>query len=241
VQEWCSADGSRKGFLDAAQAAGLNVMLEISLLNGGPTTPQGVRDCMRPYKTHPALYGWMVTDEPDVAGHPPAAVLAAYQAAKAEDPAHPIAVTITCEPAAKVNCKEYVNAADAVHVDWYPVNYGLPAADAVARAIRRARRIVPAAKRLNPIIQTFDWKQEFGPPRHNGGKTRPPTWQEVRDMGLAGLREAKNATIIWLYCYCDHKSPAKLPEYNKAVWDNLPAITTAWQAWTSAARSRRAP
>jgi hypothetical protein len=229
--EWAHPDGRTTAYLNAAQAAGLKVMLELAFQGGGASDHAQLTAYMTPYKSHPALHSWSLTDEPDLGGRNPAQILAAYQHAKTVDPAHPISLTMTCEPSAAVYCAQFANSADVINLDWYPVNYGLPAADFMASAVRRGRGVVPVGKPLNPVVQTFDWKNALGTPPYDSGKTRVPTWQEVRDMSLVALREGKNSTAVWFY-YFGTSAGQGMDAFNKPAWDNMATITAAIQAWT---------
>lgn len=85
---------------------------------------------------HPALFGWIFGDEPDLEGNAvePAAILAEYQAIKAADPAHPTLLTLTSGFFSEMDppdwmggdrsrYHDYAAATDAVGFDLYPV-YG---------------------------------------------------------------------------------------------------------------------
>lgn len=218
--QWAGQNSGSLGYLDAAQAAGLGVYLELAWQTpGGCFTQADLVARMTPYLGHVALKGWMLCDEPEQRNVSPASVLQAYQWAKAIDPVRPMLVTMSWEKELNPNSWHtasalYVPACDLVGEDRYPVPYGLPGENFVRAAVQVAK----AAAGSKPVVadlQAFDWNGAFGP-------SRPPTPAEVQAMGLAA--RAEGVTRLWLYQY------GELVTECKPVWDGLAAITAAWRA-----------
>jgi hypothetical protein len=237
AHEWCSADGSRIGYLDQAHALGLKVLLEIAYKGGGPTSYQGVRDCIRPYKNHPATYGYGGVDEADLRQMTPSDIQGLYQAIKAEDPNHPASIVLTCSELdvnSPYHCSKYVfPEIDVYYHDPYPCNYGEPCADYVRSWFRRSRGwIQPSSKPMGIILQGFNWMNEFG--QINGQNSRYPTAVDVKQSGLNALAESGNAPVIFIYAWGGHKEnpPRSFDQFMPDSWTQMLDMTTAWKAWT---------
>ncbi len=106
-------------YLDEAQRVGIRVMLDRhthpSLWE--PPDMAELRQDVQAHKSHSALYGWYIADEPELLedSEPPDYFEPIYNTIKIEDPNHPIALIHANNPQ-----DEYVNVYDVLMIDYYP-------------------------------------------------------------------------------------------------------------------------
>jgi|GEM_PF-6036679 len=116
--------------------------------------------------SHPALFGWIFGDEPDLDGNAvePAAILAQYEAIRAVDPAHPTLLTLTSGFYREMDPPDwmegdrsryhaYAAATDAVGFDLYPV-YGWCRPDWLYRVGAAQEELVTS---YAPDRATYQW------------------------------------------------------------------------------------
>lgn len=88
-----SLDWTEDQMLDWLDTAHENGLMTFVSLNGA-TLDDGkvkkIKNVVRTYKDHPAVYAWYLADEPYAASVSPADLIALYEWIKAEDPNHPV-------------------------------------------------------------------------------------------------------------------------------------------------------
>lgn len=105
------------GYLDRARDLGVKVILDMRFFNPALSTSQFANG-INTFKNHPALYGWYIADEPELATDRTAtinAVATYYSLLKANDPGHPgfgvHSGTVS---------HSFAPLEDLIGVDWYP-------------------------------------------------------------------------------------------------------------------------
>lgn len=112
-------------YLDAAAAAGVKIMLPVNpnleQVKAGDVAQ--IKEKIRTFKNHPAIYGWYIADEPDLRQTPAKLLVSVYQAVKEEDPTRPIAIAFNTNLS---RIKKYADAYDILMYDKYPCLEGYP-------------------------------------------------------------------------------------------------------------------
>jgi hypothetical protein len=178
--------------LDAAQAAGLRVLATPNTQAGPKFNPNAVRQAVKAWDRHPALWAWYLVDEPDLNQISPGQVIQAHRCVKNAG---------ACKPTALVlyqgyEALHYGNLADITMIDRYPVPW-LPLAN-FGQHINLTRLGLKRNKPLIAVIQAFDWKScpEMLPGETN---LRPPTGAEMRCMTYEAL--ARGATGLFYFAF----------------------------------------
>lgn len=201
------------GYLDAAYAAGLQV-----LASPGTMAGQAAFDCrrageiIRQVDRHPALAGWYLADEPDLHRIAPAEIERAHRCVRAAGSRHPTAIVLFNGNQAA----DYAGITDWLLMDRYPIPW-MPLAD-FGKHLRQARFAAGPDQRLFAVVQAFDWSRY---PDWLPGRTalRPPTFEEMRAMTF--LARVHGATGLLYYCFDDGRwDLRKEPE----VWQGLQRI-----------------
>ncbi|MBE7062174.1 MAG: hypothetical protein E7390_00070 [Ruminococcaceae bacterium] len=169
--------GSMKTFLDAAQTAGLRVLVP---LYGGNMLPAGhyvnrerTEAIIKEYKDHPAVLGWMIQDEPflQMRNEPENVrqlLLDSYLLIRSIDPYHPTYMT-----ADHYSAEHYVdigNACDIIAPDQYPIGSGQAVTDVYAN-MAEVNEAVRGRKPVYALLQTFAY-----------AGSRQPTIDELMHM-----------------------------------------------------------
>jgi hypothetical protein len=197
-------------WLDAGAAAGMRAFLGfgyrgdnksdfITRLARGqaPLEHRQMTQYIERWKTHPALLGWYIYDEPSLAGRTPEEMAYLYKMADDIDPYHPKLQCLVFWTDARFN-----DTFDVLMPDPYPIRAeGSRPLRSVAEAIRAARRTVGDRKPVWPVLQWY---------RYEGGRFPNPT--ELRCMAfLAVAAGAKGMT--WYSFYHGYKdNAAQWPE-----------------------------
>lgn len=165
---------AREGLVVLAQPAGLGV-------SGIPAADR-----------NPALGCWYVADEPDMARHPPAEVVARIRELRRAGARKPTVLTLWGGREAD----QYGRLADWLMIDRYPVPW-LPLAD-FPKHLRLGRYAAGPGRPLIPVLQAFDWKafpKQF--PARPG--LRPPDHAELRAMAFLSLLEGARGLMFYTY------------------------------------------
>jgi hypothetical protein len=171
-------------FLDAAWSNHLAVL----------TTPPALPADLRRLDRHPALWGWLLQDEPEMARVPPARVLEAHQWVKGNGAKKPTALILFHGHAAL----DYANLADITACDRYPVPW-LPLCS-FGQNLRMVRLALGKEKPLLAIIQAFDWQHAASSlPDADPASLRPPTFEEMRCMTYLALVHQANGLMYYAY------------------------------------------
>ena len=201
-------------FLDAAQSHGLGVLAEPGDAAGPKLNGQVVRNTVRRFDRHPALWSWYLSDEPDLNGIPVEEVRRVQREVRRAGGAKPTSLVVFEGP----SLSEY-HQTDILMVDRYPIGW-----HPLAAYFQHLRHGGVAAgvgkRRLYGVVQAFDWSYyrdilDVIP----GSPLGPPTRDELRCMvygswilGVEGL---------FFYAYDDGRW--KMSEHPE-VWNGLSAV-----------------
>jgi hypothetical protein len=169
-------------YLDAAQAAGMKVILEPyrKIVKAGDI--KGLIQFVRKFKEHPAVFGWYLSEEPERKGILPQILESSYQAIKAESPDKPIFVLFHPQlwSPPPIPFKSYWKAFDIFMGEWYPSHYQETEFsnkfDVYAASLRKA----PSFAGVRPFMAVL---QAFGRDNskiNSNSKWRYPTVREQR-------------------------------------------------------------
>ncbi|MBI4178742.1 hypothetical protein HY522_04845 [bacterium] len=184
-----------KDQLDAAHRLGLRALVNIS---PGPDTDAWIQK-ISGLKSHPALFAWMIYDEPDVNRKPVEQVAWAYRTLKSVDPAHPVYQTLY-NP---YRYADYAPYCDIFAVVPYIVTKKTPL---VADDYRRLHQFIALAKNIvkdkpvHVVLQSFAGLPAW---------PRPPTPNEL--MSMAAVASAAGAEGYAFYAYSSNE-PWPLPD-----------------------------
>jgi hypothetical protein len=192
-----------KAYLDAAQKVGVKLSLEIysPLVETGNIS--GVRDFIRTYKSHPAVYGWYLYDEPDLKKPTPLSpdlLTNVYQAIKAEDKSKPVALIFN-DPN---KIEYYSNAMDILMWDSYPCEEGVSEFQWVNSYRLTLNKVVAIAYAKNKIF--WNVLQAYGTENNK----RFPTKAEFRYMFYLSVLAGADGLLFFSH-------PRSLPSWNKSV------------------------
>jgi hypothetical protein len=182
-----------KIFLDAAEKIGIKVLLEIyrSLVESGDIS--GVKDFIRTYKNHPAVYGWYLYDEPEVKKPTPLSpelLIKVYQAIKAEDRSKPVAL-VFADPN---KIEPYADAMDILMWDWYPCHEGEREFHWVSGYRQNLYRVISLAdakkKKFYSVLQAYSDKKL---------KLSLPTKAEIRYMFYLSVMAGVDGILFFMH------------------------------------------
>lgn len=180
-------------YLDAAQKNGIKVFLEPyrELVKAEKTS--AITEFVRIYKQHPAVAGWYAFDEPVVNEVSPETLAITYQAIKAEDPKHPVAVVFAGSQRKKV--PQYWNSMDIYMIDRYPLFYSKPEFDNLRdfRKWMQEAAYYAGDKPFWPVLQGFG-EQQDGKPKY---RRRLPTATEERYMFYTAVLAGADGLIFY--------------------------------------------
>lgn len=172
-----------KTYLDAAQAAGMKVLLEPyrnKVKNGDIAA---VNKFIRTFKQHPAVFGWYLYDEPRPSKVSPQTLKSVYKAIKAEEPNKPVAIVFGRGEFAS-EAKNYWNAFDIFMVDIYPIHYDKIEFDGLETFKKEIEDAAIAAgeKKFWFVLQAFGQEEDLKPNLLKKRRWRLPTAAEERYM-----------------------------------------------------------
>ena len=173
-----------RDYLDNAQSQKIKVLLQFypGLVKKEKT--ERVKQFVRAFKDHPALFGWYSYDEPELHNVSPKTLESVYQTIKAEDSSHPVAVVFN---GSVRKIKPYSNTFDIFMYDKYPCWYGEPEFSNSPTGIDYFRKRMTAAGNYAqknelifwPVLQAYGrHKQDIEP----NAKRRFCTMAEERYM-----------------------------------------------------------
>ena len=180
-------------YLDAAQKNGIKVFLEPYRESVKAGDTNAVTEFVRTYKQHPAVAGWYAFDEPNVHKVSPQTLEITYQAIKAEDPNHPVAVVFATQHISKV--PPYWNAMDICMIDRYPIFFNKHEFNNLADFGEWMQEAAYYAgnKPFWPVLQGFG-EQEDGKPKYRRGL---PTAAEERYMFYTAVVAGADGLIFY--------------------------------------------
>ena len=185
-------------YLEAAQAAGTTVMLEIPEALVKAMDVVRIKQFVSAYKDHPALEGWHLADEPSINSTvgplSPQNAITLYKAIKSVDPVDPVSITF----ASGEESRPYLPALDVLQHDDYPFKAWSREFTNLDRWKRFTFWMSYVARQNNkpfiPIMQAF------------GGSNlqpvmgyRAPTAREMRYMVYSSLAALSDSTYFWSF------------------------------------------
>lgn len=177
--------------LDEAHAAGLRAIVNIA--PGSFPDSAAWQKRINQLKSHPAVFAWVLYDEPDLNRKPVAEVAAAYRTIKSLDPAHPVYQTIW-NP---LRYAEFAPYCDIFAVVPYVVTKKEPLKDEdymmVHQLVGLAKKIVKR-KPVFAVIQSFAGLPAW---------PRPPTPRELKAM--VATASAAGADGFAFYAYTSNE------------------------------------
>ena len=182
-------------FLDKSNQVGVKVLLEINrpLVESGDIA--GIKDFIRTYKNHPAVYGWYLYDEPEIKKPTPLApqfLERIYQAIKEEDKSKPVAI-VFADPH---KIELFVNAMDVVMWDRYPCMLGESEFERLPAYRRDFYTVISIAnlhnKKFYNVLQASNEKQS---------NKRLPSSAELRYMFYLSVLAGADGLLFWMYYF----------------------------------------
>jgi hypothetical protein len=188
--------GDEHAYLDAAQVAGLKVVLEIDRKLVKAESSADVRQYVSRYKSHPALYGWYLADEPsinsDLGPASPEVAGELYRVIKDEDPKSPVAVAF----AKTEQAEDFRQAMDVMLFDDYPCREGKPEFDGFEDWWGRLQDQAAVGAEEGgfiPVLQAFGENAQ-GEPQFG---RRLPTPAEQRYMVFSSVQAGATGLLFW--------------------------------------------
>jgi hypothetical protein len=189
-------------YLDSAKASGVKVLLEIPRPLVKKMDVPGVRAFVSAFKSHSALRAWYLADEPSLSQSlgplSPSNAKVLYQAIKAEDAGHPVAIAFS----SREDPRPYLPATDVVMHDHYP--FYAPSAEFKGldrwtfKTFWTGAQAKQNGKPFYPVIQAFggtNEEPELG--------LRAPTAAEERYMIYSALQAGANGLFFWTFYRSD--------------------------------------
>lgn len=183
-----------RAYLDAALVTGVRVMLMIDRTLVMKEDLAKIRAFVARFKSHPAVSGWHLVDEPTIGPDlvSPESARKAYKAIRAEDPTHPVAIVFGIYE----DARPFVGAMDVLMFDAYPCVAGRPEFSNLPKWWTRIKDRADIARRVGayiPVLQGFGEDQYD---RHFLGK-RLPTAAESRYMAFASIAAGADGLVWW--------------------------------------------
>ena len=211
-----------RAYLDRAAAANIKVVIEIPRDDVKRKRTEQVIQFVRELKSHPATYGWYLYDEPKPTTITPDDLKQIYQAIKAEDPKHTIAIAFN----RLFRIPQYFEAFDVAMYDKYPVLYNSP--EFAGFYNDTFKKLVDTAVSLTQgkdfwyIVQGYGENKD-GTPRNN---KRLPTMAEERYMVYCTILARVDGLFFWAHYVSQQQwIDSVLTPIIKELQNYLPAIT----------------
>ncbi len=208
-----ATDEEAKAYLDAAQRAGLRVLMGIQQEAVQNQDLAIIEQRVRALQGHPALFGWQLYDEPENPAYgrgqplPPEHLLRAYHAIKRLDAIHPV----TTAPNAAIDDQyEYLNAADTMLLQYSALPPGLYEYpwDSLEH-LRDAHRssfstLASKGKPFIFVVQAYNLANDpdmwpFVPNHPPKSRGRYPTKEEMRFIAYSGIVHGAKGVIFNCY------------------------------------------
>ena len=213
-----------KAFLDRASGAGIKVLVEIPRLQVKRDHRWLITQFVKKLKSHPALAGWYLYDEPEYVQLSPRLLERVYGAIKTEDPEHTIAIAF-----GKLNrVRNYLKALDTVVYFNYPCYDDTPQfcnfeSSGFGQLSANAAQFAKAQKNFWMVLQGYG-EDKNGKPRNN---RRLPSFEEERYMIYSSILARTNGLLFWAH-YLSQQSwiDSVLTPLVRELQEYLPAITS---------------
>ena len=203
-----------RSWLDNARAAGLGVLAFPGVTAGPQFDREKGAKVLQAFDRHRAVWGWYLSDEPDLHRIDPVHVAEACRWWKQAGATKPVAITVYHGATAA----HYGVEADVVFVDRYPVPWQ-PLAG-FSQQLQLARLAIGPKKKLVGVVQAFDWSYHtdaISAP----GPFRPPTYDELRCMTYCAL--VQGADGLFYYTFDDGRW--RMREH-LGTWRDLHAVVS---------------
>ncbi len=183
-----------KSYLDRALASGVGAMLMIDRAWLMKLDLPRVRSFVERFKSHPALYGWHLIDEPTIGRDvvSPDNARKVYEEIRSVDRDHKVAIVFGIYE----NARPYVGAMDVMMFDAYPCVAKRPEFSGMPRWWQRLNDRAAIGRRVGgyiPVLQGFG-EDIYG--RYFLGK-RLPTAAESRYMAFASIVAGADGLVYW--------------------------------------------
>lgn len=215
-----------RAYLDRAAAAGIKVMVEIPRLEVRRDHRWLITQFVKNLKTHPAVYGWYLYDEPEFIKLSPRLLERVYQAIKKEDPQHTVAIAF----GKLIHIRKYLKALDTVIYFKYPCFYDSPKFCNLQNGIFRKQATTAAfiaRKQSNFwfVLQGYGEDKDGKPTRFN---RRLPSFEEERYMVYSAILSPANGLFFWTHYLSQPQwINSVLTPIIKELQTYLPAITSS--------------
>ncbi|MEG4577109.1 hypothetical protein QUA56_31225 [Microcoleus sp. N3A4] len=198
-------------FLDEAEKIGIYVLTEFELV---PTVDP--IQVVNKFKDKPVILGWSIADDVDSNkdGFTPNQILDLHCKFKTADPAHITYISGSKEK----KIANFINTADAIGVQAYPVGENLPL-NTVKYMISIARDAAPKNRLIIGNVQSFRWY-------HEGAKV--PNFDEIRNMTYQAILAGAKGIIYYTY-YDEEWSLREHPD----LWLGIKSLVPEMQAISS--------
>jgi hypothetical protein len=191
-------ENTRK-LLDMAQQSNMKILLSMRPKRGTFEDVKKYFDTVvKPVLDHPALLGYLSSDEPAWSGESQEKLLKLYNYFKKTDPYRP--VWINYAPRNSIKClAEYNKSCDITGVDIYPIpdNKHSGIADktltSIGKYTERMRKTVADRKPVWMVLQGFAWGHIPG----RRPQTRYPTHKELRFMVYDSIVHGAKGIGLW--------------------------------------------
>ncbi|MGQ9733085.1 MAG: hypothetical protein ACUVX8_17640, partial [Candidatus Zipacnadales bacterium] len=184
VVAWGNTPEGAQQALDAAQTAGLKVILELSTYLRGEYNPQGLFQVINHVRDHPALLAWYTVDEPS--GMQLEWCHAARDIIAHNDPDHPVYL-VSCNPD---EFAQYTTSTDIFAIDPYPIPHA--PIEMVTMWMKAAQEAVADSQPVWLVPQCHNLAAYRDPTQGRG-----PTAEEERCMVYQGLIYGAKGVIYY--------------------------------------------
>ncbi len=215
-----------KAYLDRAAAAGIKVMVEIPRDQVRRDHRWLITQFVKELKTHPAVFGWYLFDEPEYIKMSPRILERVYRGIKAEDPQHTVAMAF----GRLMHIQRYLKALDTVIYFKYPCYYDSPKFCNLQNGIfRKLTETVAFIAR----DQSHFWMalQGYGEDKYGRAtkfNRRLPTMAEEKYMVYSAILSQADGLFFWTHYRSQQQwIESVLTPIIKELHNYLPIITSS--------------
>jgi len=176
-------------YLNSAFVSGVGVMLMIDRALAAKPDLARVRAYVARFKSHPALSGWHLSDEPTIGRQriSPENARAVYRAIRSVDPDHPVGIVFGVSE----DARPFIGAMDIMMLDDYPCVASRPEFSTLPIWWKHLKDRAAIGRQVGGFIPVI---QGFGGPFL--GK-RLPTRAETRYMAFASIVAGATGIVYW--------------------------------------------
>ncbi len=186
-----------RAYLDRAAAAGIKVMVEIPRDEVRRDHRWLITQFVKNLKTHPAVFGWYLYDEPEFIKLSPRLLERVYRAIKTEDPRHTVAMAF----GKLIHVRRYLKALDAVIYFKYPCYYDSPKfcnlQDGIFRKLAESAAFIARDQsHFWMVLQGYGEDKYGRPTKFN---RRLPSLEEERYMVYSAILAQVDGLFFWTH------------------------------------------